>query len=242
VHPAAAPLDALAELPAELPRCLYLRHAARGPTSDPISGAEVLLTTQGLIDAGALGRELAAQGPLALLHSPVRRCGQTVEAMAAGAREFGGSAEILGEEPGLAGPYMLRPREALETATRLADDFVRTWFDGALPTDLILPRAAAARQQMAVALAARRRVRGGLVVLVSHDWNLMTVLEELWGLRHEEAGWPPFLSGLALADAGSAVLLACGRRQVRVLAAELGAWPADGPGVGEGCLDGEASA
>ncbi len=33
----------------------------------------------------------------------------------------------------------------------------------------------------------------GLVVDVTHDWNLMVLLEHFLGLTHEETGWPSYL-------------------------------------------------
>jgi hypothetical protein len=50
----------------------------------------------------------------------------------------------------------------------------------------------------------------GLVVLVTHDWNLLAVREELFGLRHEDDRWPGFMDGFVIWRDGVGIRVACG--------------------------------
>jgi len=175
---------------------ILMRHAERGHFSHPAAGANVLITENGAKEAAQLGRSLAVARTLDFVHSPVRRCRQTAEAMASGASELGASARVTGEEGRLGGPYLLRSTEALNLAGHLGHRFVREWFDGRLPTELLKPRRDTALEQIATVQDHMRRVSRGLVVLVTHDWNLLAVREELFGLRHEDDQWPGFLDGL----------------------------------------------
>jgi hypothetical protein len=91
-----------------------------------------------------------------------------------------------------------------------------TGFDGRLPSSLFKPRRATALEQIATAENHLRRAATGLVVLVTHDWNLLAVREELFGLRHEEDWWPGFLDGLVLWRSARSVYVAFGDRVVTV--------------------------
>ena len=87
------------------------------------------------------------------------------------------------------------------------EHFVRLWFSGQVGDNLILPPAGIARhkltflrEKLAEPVASGRR----LDLHISHDWNVIILRELLLGVRHEEAGWAPFLDGVAFtADAAS---------------------------------------
>ncbi len=180
------------------PVVLLLRHAARGPVLDPLGGTTVPLTPAGIATAEQLGAAYASLGPVRLWHSPVFRCQQTAEALAAGIRQAGGEAEPPVVQPALGGPYLLRLHEAFAAARALGPAFVRAWFDETLAAGLLKPRRAAAREQLAVCAAALDAGPCGLAVLITHDWNVLAVREECFGLRHEDVGWVDFLEGVAV--------------------------------------------
>ena len=200
---------------------LLLRHAERHPIDDPTEGWDVRLTEQGRVAAAELGRQLAGSGPFVLRHSPVPRCGETADALAEGIREAGGRARLGGVLEPLAGPYLRNPLEAMAAARDLGHRFVRAWFSDQLPSDLIDGRAASARSQLIAMVggctdggsgqgAASGCAESGLYV--SHDWNLLAVREEYFDLRHEEAGWPDFLDGVALVVRDDGLMLTYGER------------------------------
>lgn len=175
---------------------ILMRHAERGHFSHPAAGANVPITPNGALQAAALGRSLAAFAPLVISHSPVGRCRQTAEAIADGARQSGLAASVTGEERNLGGPYMLDVPTALDLAGALGHRFVREWFDGHLSSSIFKPRRAAAFEQVATVKTYMNRHPLGLVVLVTHDWNLLAVREELFGMCHEMDAWPGFLDGI----------------------------------------------
>lgn len=193
---------------------ILMRHAERGHFSHPADGALVPITENGAVEATRLGRSLAPCGPLDVVHSPVGRCRQTAEALHAGARENGASVTLSGEEPRLGGPYLLDVPAALDLAGQLGHRFLREWFDGRLPAHLFKPRRQAALEQIETVASHMQRVGRGTLILVTHDWNLLTVREELFGLRHEADAWPGFLDGLVFWRESADLRVAAGERVV----------------------------
>jgi len=187
---------------------ILMRHAERGHFNHTAEGASVPITPQGAIDAEALGRSLAQFGKLHLSHSPVGRCRQTAEALGRGALESGSTVNVVGEEGRLGGPYMRNVPAALDRAGELGHLFVREWFDGHICSSLMKSRRETALEQIATVDDHLSRARQGLVVMVTHDWNLLAVREELFGLRHEEDRWPGFMDGLVIWRHGSVLCVA----------------------------------
>lgn len=196
---------------------VLLRHAERDRIDDPTVGWDAALTDRGRATAVDLGRELAADGPFSVSHSPVPRCGETAEALTEGIRAAGGQVRADGVVDALAGPYLRNPVEAMQAARDLGDRFVRAWFAGELPVELIDGRADSARSQLRAMVKSAAAQRGAsdearsaaapCALLVSHDWNLLAVREEYFGIRHEQAGWPGFLDGVALVLTDKGVVL-----------------------------------
>lgn len=199
---------------------ILMRHAEREHFEHPADGATVPITENGARQASGLGRALARLTPLHLVHSPVGRCRQTAEAILAGASDMGSPVSIVGEDGRLGGPYLLDVPRALEVAGTLGHRFVREWLDGRLPATLFKPRRASALEQIDAVEHHLRRARSGLVVLVTHDWNLLAVREEMFGLRREEDRWPGFLDGLVLWRSDHALHVAFGERVVTLLDGE----------------------
>ena len=66
-----------------------------------------------------------------------------------------------------------------------------------------------------------------LLVLVTHDWNVMLVREAILGLTHEEVGWLDYLDGLLITRVDDAVEVDWHGRATRVTLGRLeGARPA----------------
>lgn len=203
---------------------ILMRHAERGHFSHPAEGASVPITPQGAIDAEVLGRSLAQFSNLHLTHSPVGRCRQTAEALGRGAMEAGSRITMLGEDGRLGGPYMLNVSAALNRAGELGHRFVREWFDGRICSSLLKSRRETALEQIATVDDYLRRAKQGLVVMVTHDWNLLAVREELFGLRHEDDRWPGFMDGLVIWRDGVDLQVAWGD-SVSAVTADTGARP-----------------
>jgi broad specificity phosphatase PhoE len=205
----AALLDTLARLPPGAPALAVMRHSVRGPVDDLRTAPDVLLTPEGEAAARQWGESLPKRTVVRLGHSPIRRCGQTAEGIAAGAQRRGGRVELEGPDPALGAPYLQDLERLIEAARRYDPPaFVRAWFDEQLPAGIVQ---GADRAALELASVARARLaatpEGGLTLLVSHDWNVMLLRERLLGVRHDEAGWLDYLDGVVLvAEAGRVVL------------------------------------
>ncbi len=177
-----------------------LRHAARHPIIDPREPLAAELTAEGKKDAEAFGSKITGFDRLRLFHSPVKRCQQTAEGVAAGAARTGLAVEFVGPQPELGVAYILNQVETGRLSGVHGEHFVRLWFTDQVPAELIERAPGIARRKVSYIAArllepasAGRR----LDLHVSHDWNVIILRELLLGVRHEEAGWAPFLDGVA---------------------------------------------
>jgi broad specificity phosphatase PhoE len=200
---------------------LLVRHAERGPVHDLRTHEQVLLTARGHIHARAAGASLAA--PLAsspapvmrLLHSPVPRCRETAEGIAAGAADVGVGTEVAGVRAVLGTPFVRDPEAVWAMVARQGPSFMRAWFDGALSPSVLEPKESAAWAQIGAAQAELVASDAPLVVLVTHDWNLALVREALLQVRYEDA-WPGYLDGVLLIADGDGWWLESAGRRVRL--------------------------
>lgn len=206
----------LQELPAPgVPYSLLIRHAERQEISDVMKMFDALLTEKGRADAFALGGKLASTGSIVLYHSPVARCRETAEMIAAGIIDAGGSAEVRGATNDLGGFYLVGDGREMIPLIRKHDflPFVRLWFDGALQPGLMMPLADAARAQLAF-LEAQLGEGAFSFINVTHDWNVMLLREHYFGMRHDNLGAPAYLDGVAcFRDGGSVRLRASGEEK-----------------------------
>ena len=143
-----------------------------------------------------MGRELSKHGTLHLYHSPVERCAQTARAIAEGATAAGGKSEVKDAIFNIGGPYIKNMDQVMHFAKSLGKEFIRHWFDNKISSEHLLPRKQTAHLQLNSLLEQIQRAEDSIPVLVSHDWNILTVREEFLGLRHEVVGWPTFLDGV----------------------------------------------
>ncbi len=177
-----------------------LRHAARHPIVDPRAPLAAELTEAGHRDAEAFGASIQDFDRVRLFHSPVKRCQQTAESIASGAARAGLSVELVGGRPELGVAYILDQVETGRLSGLHGEHFVRLWFTGQVTDNLILPPAGIAKRKLAfLREKLSEPATGGrrLDLHISHDWNVIILRELLLGVRHEEAGWAPFLDGVA---------------------------------------------
>lgn len=196
----------LTTLPTDRPVVLLLRHAEREPIEKLEDTVAAALTPAGISRAEELGRGLAQAPRILLWHSPVGRCRQTAEAIARGA-ERGGcrKVELVGPLPVLGGPYMLDWRAVMPRVIEHgAGPFVRRWFSGELEPGLVREARASAREQLLhLQLQASESKQPGLLVNISHDWNLLLVRHFYLERGRQLFGWPEYLEGLALYPQGA---------------------------------------
>lgn len=179
-----------------------LRHAARHPIIDPREPLAAELTPAGRQDAEAFGARISGFDRLRLFHSPVKRCQQTAECVAAGAARAGLAVELAGAQPELGVPYILNQIETGRMSGQHGEHFVRLWFTNQVSEQLILRAPDIARRKLAYLNAKLAEpAHGGrrLDLHISHDWNVLILRELLLGVRHEDAGWAPFLDGVVFA-------------------------------------------
>lgn len=190
------------------PVAAVIRHAEREPIPEIGRSHEAMLTAAGARSARDTGSRLPAGRAIVLWHSPVKRCADTARELAAGFSAAGGQASVAGPDMVLGAPYIRDLRATYELLGTLGDPFVRAWFAGAVPAAVIEPLAVATRRLVgAVAARLRDAAPGALLVLVTHDWNVMLLREGVLGVRFEDAGWPDYLDGpaLRLAEGGVSV-------------------------------------
>ena len=194
-------IDTLHSLTAHRTVAAVMRHAARHPIIDPREPLAAELTTEGEQAAEAFGSKITGFDHLRLFHSPVKRCQQTAECVAAGAARAGVAVELIGPQPELGVAYILNQVETGRLSGVHGEHFVRLWFTNQVPGEIIERAPAIIRRKVAyvaarlhepAAVAGRR-----LDLHVSHDWNVIMLRELLLGVRHEEAGWAHFLDGVA---------------------------------------------
>ncbi|MDQ5979853.1 MAG: Histidine phosphatase family protein [Verrucomicrobiota bacterium] len=185
-----------------------LRHAARHPIKDPREPLLAELTEEGHRDAEAFGASLRGFDRVRLFHSPVKRCRQTAEGVAAGAIRAGLGVEMAGAQTELGVAYILDQIETGRMSGLHGEHFVRLWFTNQVPEQLILRAPAIARRKLAyLRTRLAEPAEGGrrLDLHISHDWNVLILRELLLGVRHEDAGWATFLDGVAFATEATAL-------------------------------------
>jgi hypothetical protein len=193
------------------PRALLVRHAAREEIRSARDIIDAQLTEAGHADAADFGETLTSFDAVRAMHSPILRCGQTAEGIVDGFSLAGGEATVGGPLPAIGGAYIRDPARVFLTFASDRTGFLRTWFDGRIPDDVIAPLPEVAQIQIdGIAAAWRGRDPTELQVFVTHDWNLLALREEVMGLRHEEAGWVEFLEGVVLTRHGDEIVFGLG--------------------------------
>ena len=177
-----------------------MRHAARHPIADPQQPQLAELTAEGCAAAVAFGEQLGDFSRLRLWHSPVNRCAHTAQCIGEGATRAGVQVELRGAHDALGIDYIRDLAEAGRLTVQHGEHFVRLWFEGRVPPQVIDPVPQLAAMKLAFLrerLAEPAAEPGTLDLHVSHDWNIILLREYFVGVRHEDAGWLTFLDGVA---------------------------------------------
>ncbi len=190
---------------------LLCRHARRHEITDFATSTAALLTPRGKIEARQRGKRLAGRfSAKTFFHSPVRRCAQTAEEMARGLRDKQEESTSGGALAWLGGDF-IRTTVAYVNDFMVAhgwQSFLCRWFDGELPEERIQPPRKAAPVELNL-LKQQLAGQKGLVIDVTHDWNMMLLLEHYFDLRFKIVGVPDFLETLIISPApGGRVRLA----------------------------------
>jgi broad specificity phosphatase PhoE len=192
--------NTIRELPTDRPAAVIMRHAERHPIDVPADVEGAALTADGLVASADAGRRLTTSRGVRFYHSPVRRCRQTAEQMAAGLCGAGGTGSMAGPVAALGPTYVRDWQAAFDVCGPIGTPaFLRAWFDGALPDRMVEPAPVAAhRNYAAVHRVLERETAPALLVFVTHDWNITLVREYYLGIRHEDVGLPGYLEGLVV--------------------------------------------
>lgn len=209
---------------------LLMRHSAREYAAGRHDLANPL-TARGRALAREFGLRLPAELVLRAYASPVARCEDTAELIHAGHLEIGGRGSGGCRPVEALGVFyvldQMRMFKAMSVAREGLTTFVRSWMDGEVPEDIMMPAPLAARTLLS-ALVSRLRSRpeaatAGLPLMdlcVSHDLTLYLMREQLLGLRREDAD-VLYLDGLAVWEADGELFAASHDRAPAAISALL---------------------
>ena len=215
-------LAAIDALDPGAPAAVLIRHSKREPLRDMAVADGVPLTPAGEEAALEFGRRLPRSFTVRLWHSPIDRCRVTAARIAEGFTAGGGTVRNEGVLSILGGPYVIDMGGMLKLITELGARYARAWFDGQLPPSVMEPREQATRDNLAAAgKLLVEAAPGTLLLLVTHDWNVMLVRETVLGLTHEQVGWLDYLDGVILRRVGPDLHVAWREHRRRVSLAEL---------------------
>jgi broad specificity phosphatase PhoE len=189
---------------------VVLRHSARGAirSADIAEAVRTPLTEQGRKLARALGGLLPRERSYRLWWSPVPRCRDTAECIAAGLRGGGGTATLAGEQDLLGATYIRAGSDIVrEFSARGPRGFVRAWFSGELGGEQIDEPREAGRRLLRELLALRATAQpgGDIDVHVTHDLTLVLLLGLVRDVTDEGFPWPAYLDGVALLPRGARI-------------------------------------
>jgi len=178
----------------EKPVRLLLRHGHRLPIPKGVFGAEVYLTEEGHQQAFAFGTKISH--PLvSVVHSPIKRCGQTAEKIISGANQPQGTTE----HPELFLAYFLS-QEAGQTI--LANQPVRQTVEDLITGKPIEGLRSLAEGSKILLDLLFEKGEPGINLFVSHDLLICLLVHHLLGLSSYNPDlWPSFLEGIVFWEA-----------------------------------------
>ncbi|MBN2533607.1 MAG: histidine phosphatase family protein [Spirochaetales bacterium] len=177
---------------------LFIRHAERHIITRLEKHREVSLTKKGEHDSFLFGKKIKEYNKKAVIfHSPVKRCIQTAEHIFKGINDK--NSTLRGVQSVLGGDhYSKNPKEISSYFNKYGNrKFLRRWFNSGLPDGFIMPHKDVARMEMNLILE-QLDTYEGLIINITHDWNILVLLEYYFGLPFEEAGMPNYLDGIAV--------------------------------------------
>ena len=179
---------------------LLMRHSAREFAPDKHDLLNPL-TDEGRELSTRMGEMLPKSLLVRAYASPAERCVETANLIQQGHRDAGGETTRCRPIEALGVFYVLdqmRMYKAMQQAGGLVG-FLNHWFDGKVPSDVILPAVSAASIvfQVAVEKLHQSRQVPQLDLLVSHDMTVYTVRDRL--LKQQVSNYPvDFLDGLVI--------------------------------------------
>lgn len=202
------PLKSFDNIGQNQPIVLMIRHAERFNIERMVDATQPTLTDKGKQDAYMLGQELSFLCPCSIYYSPVKRCQETAEQINLGMQSSHCDSSIAGYHLTLGGPYIKGDWNAIASLVdRIGqNEFIRQWFNGSYPPDMILPLAEAADLQLSF-LIGQIKNNHRSSINITHDWNIMVLREYYLGIKHEDSGSPDFLDGLYLYKADNGISL-----------------------------------
>ncbi len=182
---------------------LLMRHSAR----EFVEGRHDLdnpLTPEGRQLAAHFGKRLPKHFLLRAYASPVERCMETAKIILDAHDEHGGPSTRLRPVEALGIFYVLDQQKMFKSMQAHGDRFLEHWYAGKIDADIMMPANVAAETLAAVALAKfRQRVAEyQLDILVSHDWTLYTLRDQLLSQNFNLYGEVNFLDGIAFYQLG----------------------------------------
>ncbi len=191
-------LNFIEKLPSQ--SAIVIRHAQRFEICQPDDYWNCGLTDIGMKQASDFGHEIAEHfDSYRLFFSPVKRCQQTAENIMASLVATGKNVISINSELLLGVSYIqIDIIDGFAEADKFGNKFIRAWFDGKVDSKIFMPLQDTKKEHLAYLREKFSTANEGkhLDIHVTHDWNINVLREGIFKLKHEDAGWPDFLSGL----------------------------------------------
>ena len=178
---------------------LFLRHAERHIILSLKKHRDVSLTKRGKHNSFLFGQKIKEYHKKAVIfHSPVKRCIQTAENIFKGIDDKENS-KLQGVQLVLGGVHIVKNPKAISGYFMKYGNrkFLRKWFDSEIPDDFIIPHKDVAQMEMKLIID-QLDTYGEFIINITHDWNIIVLLEYFFNLRFEKIGTPKFLDGIAV--------------------------------------------
>ena len=158
------------------------------------------LTKEGKRMARELGSRLPIKTPIQLFHSKIHRCKQTAESILGGLHDAGGTGHLMEPRDHLSCEYIEDDPRVFAKYEELGyKEFTNRWFKGELERDLVEPVEEAVKGIL-TGILEEAPLKHGLMIHVTHDWNLLLLVGLLIDLKDSDHRWPGFLSGVLLTE------------------------------------------
>ncbi len=179
---------------------VMMRHSARyydrgNPGKEPFLG----LTEEGKQYSYDFGKRLPRGLTIKPFSSTYGRCIETAYLIDKGYTAQGGSTVNNRVDAILSPSYVKKPFQLGKVMQKEATDFIRFWFDGNIPEEIIeVPEKAAWNIVDFLAANLTDLSDNQVSLSVSHDWNMYLVKEQCMGLVHEEVGGVEYLESVVV--------------------------------------------
>jgi broad specificity phosphatase PhoE len=189
-------LESARRLRDDLPAYLFVRHSHR---LDPMTEQDPAITDEGWAVATEFGQQLAGTSDrrYTIVHSPLRRCRETAEALQAGIEVAGGISTVDGPRDEL-----LYLEGEIQEPNREGEgnlDYVNYWAFGLYAPEIVEPATHYGRRvaEMVLSIPIPEGDPATTVILVSHDDRLQAFRAVATGIPVDDR-WMPYLGGYIL--------------------------------------------